>query len=268
MANRYWIGGSGTWDDTAHWSSTSGGTGGASVPTSADNVYFDANSGSATITTVASMECKTLLVGTFTGGFSGNGSLTLTTLTFVDPWPNSNYFSLDAITLSASSITLSVSNSTFDMGSATVTTGTFYSTNTIVGGTSSLTVTGTSFAAFNKTFNNLTFTNSLTIAQGFSANLLSIVSSGKTVTFNGTDVNVDDLIAVSTGAQTVLNFSTINLAPTGISSCTNVSLNSGRIAVSGLSSKYLVCTNCTVGSSLTRSGKIVFNNNAGAIALF
>lgn len=45
MANRYWInGGSGDWDDTANWSSTSGGAGGASVPTSADNVFFDANS--------------------------------------------------------------------------------------------------------------------------------------------------------------------------------------------------------------------------------
>ena len=44
MANRYWIGGTGSWSDTAHWSTSTGGTGGASVPTSSDNVYFDANS--------------------------------------------------------------------------------------------------------------------------------------------------------------------------------------------------------------------------------
>jgi hypothetical protein len=43
MANRYWVGGSTTWDSTSNlnWSTTSGGTGGASVPTSADSVFFD-----------------------------------------------------------------------------------------------------------------------------------------------------------------------------------------------------------------------------------
>ena len=43
MANRYWVGGSGTWDtsSTTNWSRTSGGTGGATVPTAFDNVFFD-----------------------------------------------------------------------------------------------------------------------------------------------------------------------------------------------------------------------------------
>lgn len=46
MADRYWVGGSGTWNstNTANWSSTSGGSGGASVPTAGDNVYFDDSS--------------------------------------------------------------------------------------------------------------------------------------------------------------------------------------------------------------------------------
>jgi len=44
MANRYWVGGTGNWSDTNHWSATSGGSGGASVPTSNDDVFFDANS--------------------------------------------------------------------------------------------------------------------------------------------------------------------------------------------------------------------------------
>lgn len=42
---RYWIGGSGDWNDNTHWSTTSGGTGGACIPTVYDDVYFDANSG-------------------------------------------------------------------------------------------------------------------------------------------------------------------------------------------------------------------------------
>ena len=40
----YWVGGTGNWDDPIHWSFSSGGLGGACVPTGADNVFFDANS--------------------------------------------------------------------------------------------------------------------------------------------------------------------------------------------------------------------------------
>lgn len=50
--NRFWVGDSGNWNDTAHWAATSGGSGGVSVPTSSDNVYFDANSFSTTGQTV------------------------------------------------------------------------------------------------------------------------------------------------------------------------------------------------------------------------
>lgn len=52
MANRYWVGGTGNWSDaTNHWSDSSNGTPNASfLPTSSDNVYFDANSGSGTCT--------------------------------------------------------------------------------------------------------------------------------------------------------------------------------------------------------------------------
>ena len=46
MADRYWVLGTGTWDGTSttNWSASSGGAGGASVPTASDNVFFDANS--------------------------------------------------------------------------------------------------------------------------------------------------------------------------------------------------------------------------------
>lgn len=42
---RYWVGGSGDWNDNSHWSTTSGGAGGACIPTVFDNVYFNAASG-------------------------------------------------------------------------------------------------------------------------------------------------------------------------------------------------------------------------------
>ena len=52
MANRFWVGGSGNWSSTTKWSTTSGGGSGASVPTSADDAIFDANSGGKFIATV------------------------------------------------------------------------------------------------------------------------------------------------------------------------------------------------------------------------
>ena len=42
--NRYWVGGTGNWGNTARWSASSGGATGASVPTVSDDVFFDANS--------------------------------------------------------------------------------------------------------------------------------------------------------------------------------------------------------------------------------
>jgi len=40
-ADRFWVGGSGSWNDPAHWSTVSNGQGGASVPSVNDNVFFD-----------------------------------------------------------------------------------------------------------------------------------------------------------------------------------------------------------------------------------
>lgn len=46
MADRYWVGGAGTWSaaNTANWSATDGGTGGASVPGAADDVFITPSS--------------------------------------------------------------------------------------------------------------------------------------------------------------------------------------------------------------------------------
>ena len=52
MANRYWVGGTGTWNTLSvlNWSLTSGGVGGATVPGAADVAIFNANCGAGTIT--------------------------------------------------------------------------------------------------------------------------------------------------------------------------------------------------------------------------
>ncbi len=48
--NRYWVGGVGNWSDTNHWSTSSGGTGGATAPDVDDTAIFDVNSGGGTAT--------------------------------------------------------------------------------------------------------------------------------------------------------------------------------------------------------------------------
>ena len=82
MANRYWVGGSGTWSSaTTNWSETSGGASGATAPGSSDDVFFDANSGSGsyTVTFANSVSAQSINIdkptsGTiaWTGGVAAN----------------------------------------------------------------------------------------------------------------------------------------------------------------------------------------------------
>lgn len=74
MAARYWVGGSGFWQagNTANWSATSGGAGGASVPTSADTANFNANSGGGTVYVIGDMPCLYFNTTGFTGAINCN----------------------------------------------------------------------------------------------------------------------------------------------------------------------------------------------------
>lgn len=75
MASRYWVGGTTTWNGTAgtKWATTSGGAGGAAVPTSSDDVFFDGNSGASTVT-IATVDafCLNLNFTGFTGTLAGS----------------------------------------------------------------------------------------------------------------------------------------------------------------------------------------------------
>lgn len=79
MANRYWVGGTANWDSTAgtKWATTSGGAGGAAIPTSADDVFFDAAStGTCTIQN-SNTGAKSINCTGFTGTITGNGAITI-----------------------------------------------------------------------------------------------------------------------------------------------------------------------------------------------
>lgn len=80
MADRYWVGGTGFWDGNtgAKWATTSGGAGGASIPTSVDDVFFDAASGAITCTiSTGNTGAKSINCTGFTGTLAGTATMSL-----------------------------------------------------------------------------------------------------------------------------------------------------------------------------------------------
>lgn len=76
MASRYWVGGTGSWTEVAHWSDSNGGGGGFSVPGQLDDVYFTNLSGAGTCTmNVDGGECKNLSFNGWTGTFTCTSSV-------------------------------------------------------------------------------------------------------------------------------------------------------------------------------------------------
>lgn len=77
MAARFWVGGAGNWSDITHWATVSGGAGGSAVPTSADDVTLDGNSGTGTITVDVASNSKSFDATSYTGGLTLVGTLTV-----------------------------------------------------------------------------------------------------------------------------------------------------------------------------------------------
>ena len=82
MASRYWVGGgsSTNWSATGNtnWAATSGGANNQSVPTTTDDVFFDANSGSGASVISANITVQSLNCTGFTGTLTHNTGVTLT----------------------------------------------------------------------------------------------------------------------------------------------------------------------------------------------
>ncbi len=82
MANHFWVGGgsSANWNATVptNWSLTSGGVGGATVPSAGDSVFFDANSGTGTSVWNTSISLATLDCTGSKNTITHNNAITLT----------------------------------------------------------------------------------------------------------------------------------------------------------------------------------------------
>ena len=216
MADRYWILGTGTWDatSTTNWSATSGGLGGASVPTASDNVYFDANSNVLATAFTVTMANSPRVCNDFTAsGLDG------------------------VMTLAGTSIGLTVSGSlTFQ---ATNFTRTYTGTTTFNATTTGKTITtnGVSFGA-NVTFNGVGGAWTLGSALNCgSANFLLTNGTFDTSSSGNYAITAGGFNSNNSNARTInLNASTITLSSASgawnITNSANATLNAGTSTIS------------------------------------
>lgn len=217
MANRYWVGGSGTWDasTTTNWSATSGGAGGASAPTSADDVFFDSSSGaSPTVTIGSNAVCGAVTItaptsGTLTFAFSTTGKIQ-----YNGNW--SSPASLFATTGAGANATSTGAISYVGSGSSTLTTnGYSFPTNFGVNtSTGTLTLGSALTTTSNFNINQGTFSTSASNYNLSAVNLFSNNSNTRTISLNGSTVTFSGDLSIQTATNLTFNAgtSTINFS--------------------------------------------------------
>lgn len=271
MANRYWVGGTANWDATAgtKWALTSGGTGGEPVPTTSDDVFFDAASGANTVTVnlantsfAKSINCTGFtgtIAGTGTIGVAGSitlvagmtyshtGAVTITgtgTLTTagksfsnLDVSGSGITVTLgDALTLSTRNIT--VTQGTFDTANYNVTCGSLTSNSglarTISLGSSTISISGSS-APLSFTSTNLTFNAGTSQINCTATGFFSFSGAGATfynVSFTGGVTNSSTISGGNVFNNLSFTAPSIGISPINISA--NQTVN-GTLTCSGAS---------------------------------
>jgi len=225
MANRYWVGGTGTWNgtNTVNWSTSSGGVVGASVPTSADNVFFDANSNVGTTAFTVTMVTATAVCLDF-DATAVDGVMTLAGTasmniygSFLLPATNFTRSNTGSITFAATATGKTINLNGKSFGSAVTFDG--------IGG-------GWTFSsAFSTGGTGLTLTNGSLNLGGFTATCFAFGSNNanaRTLAFNGGLISI--IGTANTANQTLWNVATAtNLTVTGTPTVNviNTSTNSG-----------------------------------------
>jgi hypothetical protein len=218
QADRYWKGITTDWNSTLNWSTTSGGLGGASVPGTTNNVFFDANGTGNCALPSATIQINTLSIaagytGTITLGatvFTVNGTATLSGGNLSGGTSNIQFTS--GFTLSGTNFT-STSARLLILGNTSFTSGSFNHNNGTTRfqqGTANMTISGNSF-----TFNHLELagpfrTTNINSSQQVNGNLLLDSSPGDlrlnaasavTITVNANTTTSTDGNTVNIGAN-------------------------------------------------------------------
>ena len=257
MATRYWVGGSGNWDatTTTNWATSSGGAGGASAPTSADDVIFDANSNTGTtafVVTVtgtggAASSCANFSTGGAGGALDGAMTLSLGATAVLD--------SYGSLTLPASNFTWSGTSGCYirlrGTGSYTITTNGVSLTSTNIAGYAQGTWTlGSAFT----TAAALDWQQGTLNTSNFNISAFNIIfQTASSKTFNAGSSTI-----TSTSVAPI-NYSGSNLTFNAGTSQINCSNAASTFAGGGLTF-YNVSFTSTALSSISISGSNTFNN--------
>lgn len=222
MADRYWVGGTGTWNaTTTNWSASSGGASGASAPTSADNVFFDVNSntgtGAFTVTVGASASCLNFLASGLDGVMTFAGTSTLNVYgNFTLPASNftRTYTGQINFVATATGKTITCAGKTFASIVTFNGSGGGWQLQDAFTTTSSVTLTTGAID-----LNNNTLTSSTFVATGASTRSIAFGTTGAiTVTSTGTVFNMTTVTGF-----TATGTSTVNVTSAGSTAITVVS---------------------------------------------
>ena len=251
MADRYWILGTGTWDatSTTNWSASSGGAGGASVPTGSDNVFFDANSNVGTDAFTVTMAdsprvCADFIASGLDGTMTLAGtSIGLTVFNNLD-WPATNF-----IRSYTGTTTFATTNTgrTVTTNGKTLISGNFDG----VGGSWSL---GSAFTCSTLTLTNGTF--DLAGYTSTSSVRFQTAGGAKNLTFNGGTLTCSGAGAFEFNNAAPTNFTTTAGTGTGTISMTNAI---AKTFVGG-GSTFNCTLNQGAGGTLTITGSNTFSD--------
>jgi hypothetical protein len=242
MADRYWVGGTGTWNNsnTTNWSATSGGGGGASIPASGDNVFFNSASNATTYTVTVSgaIACLSFSLsgpasGTVTfggsGGISINGGLTVAATGVVFSFGGTiTFYSSGSNTITTNGVSLPNVIMVFNSASGNWTLGSA--------------LTCYEFSVFNGTFSTSASNYAVTLSGNF-------YPVGGTITLNASTLTADNLsntgATVNTGTSTLVLTSS-SATVTTAASWYNVTLNSTSAGTRNIDSSVTISNTLTV----------------------
>jgi hypothetical protein len=262
MADRYWVGGTGSWNTTTtNWSTSSGGSGGASAPSSSDDVYFDANSGGGTCTvTSGARTCRSISFRGFSGTSNYTGTFTLTGTLAV---------SGGLIFAPPASMTIGASSSTITFNGA----GSFNITYNGQSNTSAITFNNASGnwtctdaiiqqRILTFTAGNLTFSTDATLTNLTKTSSGTLTTSSGTLTYTGTLSNSAGIVNIGgnvTGAALTITGGTVNLNGTTTNITDNITLSAGTLNINSVNA---VLSTAGFGVLLSSTGTLNVNVNA------
>lgn len=259
----FWIGGAGTLNltsDSAHWSTTSGGTTCSCEPASTDDIVWDGNSGVGTVT--VNIAGGTMTVGSL-NFLSTAGGPTQT----IDFATNNNNVTIKTATLNQGTATVNMGSGTWSITQANGNIWVISAGTTLNANTSTLSFTGTptgtrGFNGGGKTYNVVTINSG---ANGGALWNTTIAASNTIATLTISAPNVIDFGSGTT--QTVTTFTAVT-GSSGSEVLFDASSGANQMTISSANS--WTCTWCAIrdiaftgGGTFTANNSFNFGDNSG-----